>query len=201
MKTFIIAALCFCMSAQFSNAQEKVTEPSTGKMFEGKVVVNHDGTEYALQLTGVTVRKKLMFKVYGMAHYMQEPSTMSEEVAFQTVLTDGKAKEIVMDFARDVDRKKIQDAYRDGFKENASEEDVKKLQPMIDQFVGFFSKDVKENDRFILRWFPGGTIIAVVQGETKPAIKEDLFARTLWSIWFGEDSIVDRNDLVSRIVK
>ncbi|HCV42961.1 MAG TPA: hypothetical protein DGH68_05720 [Bacteroidetes bacterium] len=201
MKTFIIAAVCFCMGTLYVNAQDKVTEPSTGKQFDSKVVVSYDGTNYALQLTGVTVRKKLVFKVYGMAHYMQEPTTMSMENAFQTILTDGKSKQIIMDFARDVDPQKIQGAYRDGFKENASEEDLKKLQPMIDQFVGFFAKDVKENDQFILRWLPGGTIVAIVQGEQKPAVKGELFARTLWSIWFGEESIVDREDLVSRIVK
>jgi hypothetical protein len=42
---------------------------------------------------------------------------------------------------------------------------------------------------------------AQVQGEEKPAISSPLFARVLWSIWLGEDAIVDREDLVSRCVK
>lgn len=201
MKKLIISAALCCLATLPGNAQDRVTEPSTGKSFETRVVVNYNGTDYIQQLTGVTVRKKIVFKVYGMAHYMQDPVNSSEEEAFQSILADGKAKQIVMSFVRDVDKQKIQDAYRDGFKENASADDVKRLQPLIDQFVSFFASDVKENDQFVLRWLPGGVIIAIVQGVEKPVIKDDLFARTLWSIWFGEDSIVHREDLVSRIVK
>ena len=72
------------------------------------------------------------------------------------------------------------------------------MQSQVDQFVGYFAKEVNENDQYVLRWLPGGVVIAIVQGEEKPAITGELFARTLWSIWFGEDSIVDRDDLVSR---
>ncbi len=164
------------------------------------VSFSYNNTDYSLQLTGVAVRKKMVFKVYGMAHYMQEPQKLSEEAAYKAILTDGKAKQITMNFARDVDKQKIQDTYRDGFKENVSAEDFKKIQSAIDQYVGFFSKDVKENDQFVIRWLPGGTITAIVQGEQKPAITNPVFAQTLWTIWFGEDSIVDREDLVSRII-
>jgi hypothetical protein len=37
----------------------------------------------------------------------------------------------------------------------------------------------------------------IVQGEEKPAITSQPFARALWSIWFGKGSIVDRDDLVA----
>ncbi|MBI5471171.1 MAG: chalcone isomerase family protein [Ignavibacteriae bacterium] len=199
MKTYICIAALLCFAAVSSLAQEKVTEPSTGKNFDSKVSFDYNNTDYTLQLTGVTVRKKMVFKVYGMAHYMQEPQKMSEDAAYKTVLTDGKAKQITMTFVRDVDKQKIQDTYRDGFAENSSAEDLKKIQSAIDQYVGFFTKDVKENDQFVIRWLPGGIISATVQGEQKPAITNQLFAQTLWSIWFGEDSIVDREDLVSRM--
>lgn len=201
MKNALIAIVLVCLVALPVRAQEKVVEPSTGKSFDSQVTFSYNGTDYVQQLTGVAVRKKLVFKVYGMAHYMQEPSVSTKEAAFDAMLTDGKAKQIVMTFVRDVDPQKIQDAYRDGFQENSSADDLKKLQPMIDQFVGFFKSDVKENDQFILHWLPGGIIIATVQGEQRPPIKDVLFARTLWSIWFGEDSIVHRDDLVSRIIK
>jgi len=181
-------------------AQDRVEESSTGKSFETQTVFTHNGSQYAQKLTGVTVRKKLVFKVYAMAHYMQDPAAGSKEAALESILSDGKAKQITMVFVRDVDRQKIQDAYRDGFKENATAEDLKKMQPSVDQFVSFFSSDVKEDDQFVLHWLPGGVVIANVQGTEKPEIKDPLFARTLWSIWFGEDSIVRRNDLVSRMI-
>jgi hypothetical protein len=104
-----------------------------------------------------------------------------------------------MDFARDVDAAKIRDAYLDGFKENATADEFTSIRPLVDQFVAFFSRDVKENQQFVLRWLPGGIVIAAVAGEEKPPLTSPLFARVLWSIWLGKDSIVDRSDLVSRI--
>jgi hypothetical protein len=196
----VITAILLCSAAILASAQEKIVEPSTGKSFASSVKFTLSGTEFSLQLTGVTVRKKFMFKVYGMAHYLQEPIGGSEQNIFQTILADGKAKQIVMDFARDVDYEKIRDTYKDGFKENSTSEDFKKIEPLIDQFVGAFAEGVKENDQFVLRWLSGGTVIVIVQGEEKPAIHSELFAKTLWSIWFGEDSIVDRDELVSRMV-
>jgi hypothetical protein len=43
---------------------------------------------------------------------MQDPVRVaSEEDGFKAILSDGKAKQITMDFARDVDAPKIKDAY------------------------------------------------------------------------------------------
>jgi hypothetical protein len=100
-----------------------------------------------------------------------------------------------------VDVEKIQGAYRDGFKENTTEADAKAIAPLVEQFLGYFKKEIKENDRFVLQWLPGGVIIAETQGTVHPPIKNVTFAKALWSIWMGEDSIVDREELVARVVK
>ena len=76
---------------------------------------------------------------------------------------------------------------------------IRSILPLVDEFVGFFAKEVKENQQLILRWLPGGIVVATITGEEMPAITSPLFARVLWSIWFGKDSIVDRDDLVARI--
>lgn len=185
--------------AGIAPAQETIQEPSTGKSFPVAVTYSKDGVEYPMSMTGVAVRKKLVFRVYGMAHYAQDPVKGTREEALQAMLVDGKARQITMDFARDVDAEKIRDAYMDGFRENASADELKSIQPLVDQFVGFFSKEVKENQQFVLRWLPGGVIVATVAGEEKSPLTSPLFARVLWSIWLGKNSIVDRDDLVARI--
>ena len=73
MKTTIAVAALVCFVAVLSSAQEKIAEPSTGKNFPSEVRFNVGGTDYTVKITGVAVRKKLVFKVYGMAHYIQEP--------------------------------------------------------------------------------------------------------------------------------
>ena len=182
------------------SAQETITEPSTGKTFPAEVKFTDAGKEYTLKATGTAVRKKIFFKVYGMVHYMQDPERTGEEQAFRTILTDGKAKEITMEFVRDVTTAQIRDAYRDGFKQNATTDEMKEITSLVDKFLQVFDRDVKEGDRFTLRWSPGGRIIPIVTGAEKPSIQNTTFARVLWSIWFGGDSIVDREDLVSRMV-
>lgn len=184
-----------------SRAQETVKESSTGKSFPVQLTITHEGKSYPVTLTGTAVRKKVVFKVYGIAHYAQDPQAGSEKELFAAMLTDGKAKQITMEFVRDVDVASIQNAYRDGFEENASPEESKTIAPLVQKFLAYFTNDVKENDRFVLRWLPGGTILAQTQGTDHPAITNPAFARVLWSIWMGEDSIVDRDDLVQRFVK
>ena len=205
---FLIVALLLtfapALQAQMQNdsspAQETVEESSTGKSFPAEVSFNYDGADYTLSITGTTVRKKyIVAKVYGIAHYMQDAAKSSREEAFAAALSDEKAKQITMDFARNVEPDKIQGAYHDGFKKNATDAELKEIQAQVDQFVGYFDKEVKENEQYVLRWLPGGIVLTTVQGEEKPAITSTTFARVLWSIWLGKDSIVDRNKLVSII--
>ena len=197
MKLLVLLPLVLLAAA--AAAQESVQEPSTGKSFPVVVKYTRNGTEYPMSLTGVAVRKKLVFKVYGMAHYAQDPVKAPKEEALGAMLVDGKARQITMDFARDVDAAKIRDAYLEGFRGNSTADEFTSIQPLVDQFVGFFAKEVKENQQFIVRWLPGGVVVATVAGEDKPSITSPLFARVLWSIWLGKDSIVDRDDLIARI--
>ena len=198
-RMFVGALLCAALWGPCAHAQEKVTEPSTGKAFPATVKYSSGGTDYTMSLTGTTVRKKFVFKVYAMAHYMQDPPRTSKEEVYKAILADGKAKQITMEFVRDVDPDKIKEAYTDGFKENSTSEEWKSLQGTVEKFVGYFSREVKENDQLVLRWLPGGTIVATVVGEEKPPISDPLFARVLWTIWFGKDSIVDPDELIARI--
>jgi Chalcone isomerase-like len=136
-----------------------------------------------------------------MAHYIEGMNPVkNEDEAYSAILSEGRAKQIIMTFVRNVDAKTICNTYNEGFKNNASEAEYKELKPLIDKFLGYFTKDVKENDQFLYKWTPDGNVIAVINNEEKPAISGKLFARTLWSIWFGKDSVVDREDLVARMI-
>jgi len=182
-------------------SQTMVKEPSTEKSFPSTLTFKSGSSEYTLNLTGLSVRKKYFFKVYGIAHYLQDAGTVSKADAFKACLADGKAKQITMDFARDVDNKSIIDTYNESFKEMATKEELASVQSSLTQYLGYFDKEVKENQQYILRWLPGGTILATIQGEEKPAITNETFARILWSIWLGSDSVVDRDDLVALMTK
>jgi hypothetical protein len=200
-RTTIFLIICLCIINFPVIAQNSLKEPSTEKSFPSEIKFTYNAKEYSLQCTGLAVRKKFFFKVYGMAHYIEGINTVNNKnEAYSTIIAEGKAKEIMMVFVRNVDVKSIRDTYNEGFKNNTSDAELKEIQPLIEIFLGYFSKDVKENDRFVFRWIPDGTIVVIINDEEKPAITNKLFARTLWSIWFGEDSVVDREDLVGRMI-
>ncbi|MFQ5583006.1 MAG: chalcone isomerase family protein [Calditrichia bacterium] len=201
MKYFLaIVLFVLLVVPQLLAQDDMVKESSSGKLFPKIVTFTYDSVDYKLDITGTAIRKKFVFKVYGMAHYMQDPPHGSKEEVFNAILNEDKAKQITMDFSRGVGSGKIQGAYRDGFEKNATEEELKSIQSSIDQFVGYFDKDVKENETYVLRWLPGGTVITIVQGEEKPAIKDATFAKVLWKIWLGKKSIVKRDKLVQFLV-
>jgi hypothetical protein len=201
MRYLLAIGVLLCLCIPLARGQDKVKEPSTEREFPSTVSFSYAGKDYSLAITGVAVRKKIIIKVYGMAHYMQEPGKMTEEDAYKAILTEGKAKQISLVFVRDVDAESIQNAYRDGFKNSVSESDYAKIKGTVDKFLAYFSSPAKENDSFTYRWLPGGIVVVIAQGQEKPALTDPLFARALWTIWFGEDSIVDREDLVERMLK
>ena len=194
----VVILLVFCICP--SPTQSIVEESSTGKHFPATVSFQYGGKVYSLTVTGVSVRKKLVFKGYGIAHYMDEAGFEDRDAAFAAALSDTHAKQITMDFARDIDVEKMQKAFREGFKKSASDEEAKAIDALVDQFIGYFDNDVKKNDQFVLRWLPGGTVVAIVQGEEKESITNVTFATVLWRIWLGKHSVVNRKNLVAMTV-
>lgn len=198
MKRFTLALSLFSLvsGAALAGASGNMVEES-GKQFPAQLTFSHAGKDYAMTLTGTATRKKMFIKVYAVAHYMQDAQQGSKDALLKEAMTDGKAKQITMTFSRDVDAGKIIDAYREGFKKNATQAELQSIQPHIDTFCGYFAKaDVKEDQQYILRWLPGGVVLTNVLGQDKAAITDETFARVLWSIWLGKDSIVNAEDLV-----
>jgi len=191
-------ALCAVLAAGPAAAQETVEE--AGKHFPVTVSLDVGGETQMLALTGTAVRKKFVVKVYAIAHYMAAGPFASEEAALAAALEDGPARQLTLDFNRGVGADKIQGAFREGFEKNATAEEAGNIQAAVEQFVGYFASDVAENEQYVLRRLPDGTVLTTVAGEEKPAITNPDFARVLWRIWLGEKAIVDRKKLVRRAV-
>ncbi|UCH83269.1 MAG: chalcone isomerase family protein [Candidatus Latescibacterota bacterium] len=196
----LVAVILAAVWLSAARSQNEIEEPSTKKRFPASVEFQHGGRAYQLTIAGVDVRKKVVFKVYAIAHYMDKTEFKDINEALDSALSDAYAKQITMDFARDVDVEKIQDAYHKGFEKNATDEEAEVIEPFVSTFVGYFTEDVKENDRYVLRWLPDGVVLTLIKGEEKAPIENVTFARVLWRIWLGEKSIVDRKDLVELIV-
>lgn len=177
-----------------------VRETSTGKVFPTSVYFVQNEGSYSLSITGLAVRTRFFFKIYCLAHYMQDPPTGSTGAILQAIMSDSQAKQVTMHFVRDVSADRIQHALLDGFQRNTTDSELAVIQPFVEQFTRAIYRDVKEDDQFVIRWLPGGTTTSVFEGREVTNITSAPFAKVLWSIWFGEHSVVNRDHLLRFLV-
>lgn len=172
-----------CMLASFSLYAE-MTDKATGLTFPEHVTFNFEGKDYQLTATGVATRKKFMFKVYSVAHYLQEGGQTKE------ILNDHFAKQLTIKWARNVPASKIQEGYQESLGDTQGD---------AGKFISFFNQDAKAGDEYILRWIPEGNLEVLINGSEVGMIKNGAFAKRVWEIWFGSKNIVDKNALMSFI--
>lgn len=185
--------------------QEKLEDQNLANQFSNNVAIDYNGEELELSLTGLTIRKKFIFKVYSIAHYIETDNDVSDvEITdkdiYKTILQYSGAKQISMIFMRSLTAVQIKESLTSGIKKNSAEGEYQLILSSVETFNRAITADVKENDEFTLRWLPDGTLISLFQGQEISAIKDPRFARIIWSIWFGEKSIVNREALVEKLL-
>lgn len=179
------------------SAEDKIKDPLTGETFPLVVSFEHEGTQFHLQATGVSTRKKFFVKVYSVASYLQDGADTTGGDKFDLILQENKAKQLTLKWTHNASAKKVQEGYIESFKNTLSENDYNQLQGDIKKYIQFFNLDVQKGDEHILRWLPGGYIEVLINGHKAGTLTNPIFAKGLWSIWFGAKSVVNRNNLTS----
>jgi hypothetical protein len=72
------------------------------------------------------------------------------------------------------------------------------LQRDINQSLEFFNQGVQKGEEHVLRWIPGGTLEVYINGKKVGTIQNEAFVKSLWDLWFGPKSVVDRDQLISQ---
>lgn len=195
MRGFAAPVLAVALVGGLVQADEVTEEPWPSLGFPAEVSVRIGETPTQLALTGTDVLRKYFVDVYWVAHYMEDPPDGSGASIIETVLTDGSAKQIILQFVRDVKAKRLQRGVREDLRRSATDAELSEMAPIVERFVNAV-KDAQTDDRFILRWLPGGQILAAYRDEVVFDVTNLTFARVLWSIWFGEKAIVEPEALV-----
>jgi hypothetical protein len=192
--------LSLAMSSLFHSAyaQNEIRDDVTGLAFPREITFQHDNKDYHLQATGVATRKKLFVKVYSIASYLQAGDYNSSNI-MQQILSDDTAKQLTIKWAHDVELEKIVGAYKEGFQKAFSESERAQLQADIQKYLSAFGSSVKKGDEHVIRWLPGGYVEVLFNGTKAGDVKNANFAKGLWSIWFGPNSIVEKERLVSLV--
>lgn len=162
-----------------------VATPALARKFEGvnlPETVTVEGKE--LKLNGAGLRKKFVFSVYVAALYLENPSRQASEV-----INSDQPKQVVMVMLRDLDKKSIVDAIREGFQKNAGEK-LPALKERLDKFAASVP-DVKKGDNLTITYVPGeGTTVTSKTGKAAKVEGKD-FADALFSVWLGQNAVQD----------
>lgn len=191
MKSKILSCLAlFCAITLHAD----VTDEATGISFPSEVSFDYEGKTYDLDVTGVSTRKKLIIKVYSVAHYLQKEAQGADRL--DKILSDENAKQLTIKWARNVPLEKILSGYHDSFK-SVIPSPSPEQQKNIETYTSFFKQEANKGDEHVIRWIPGGIIEVEVNGTKAGTITNSQFARDLWNIWFGNKSVVNKDKLMS----
>ena len=202
----VIKSIVLCITLiSVVQAEDRHSETDAVNQFPHNITVEYNNEQLDLFLTGLTIRKKFFLKIYSMAHYIeQKPDDSGLDVSgnkiYSNILHHNNTKQISMVFLRELTAEQIQKSLISGIKLNTNKEEYLQILPQVEEFTHAIYENVKQNDEFILRWFPDGTIVSIFQDEEISSIKNDKFARALWSIWFGNHSVVDRESLIKKLI-
>lgn len=175
--------------------------------FSNNLTVDHHEEPLTLLLTGQAMRSKFVFSVYDIAHYSDSLSPLTttrptpDEDVFDNILQSGGTKQISMVFRRDLKASQIQKALSEGVKSNCVGDEYERVAADLETFRTAINQNVKKHDRFVMRWLPDGKLISIYEDEVISEIDNAMLARLLWSIWFGENSVVDRDKLVEKLTR
>jgi hypothetical protein len=139
------------------------------------------GTEpTTLTLTGVAMRKKLLFNVYAVGSYVQEGAKVktAEDLAAADV-----PKMLHLILERDIDGKDLAQAFTEAIRLNypapTFDGDIAKLSDALK------SKNLKKGDQLQIIHVPGVGVEFNLNGKVDVVITNMAFAKAVWEIYLG----------------
>jgi hypothetical protein len=136
-----------------------------------------------LQLNGLGVRTKVIFKVYAAGLYLQDKKSTVEDV----LAADGPRRmQLVM--MRDTTSDAFGDAFMSGINNNLDTKDKTKIVTQISKFGEMFAllEALKKGDVLDLDWVPGQGTTCYLNGKRIGDITPDIaFYNAILKIWLG----------------
>lgn len=151
-----------------------------GQKFEPTVQVGGQ----TLNLNGVGLRRRAIFKVYVAGLYTGQKSTNAA-----TLISDKGPRRVSLRLLRDVDSGSFIDSFNDGLKSNVSEAQLAALKPQIDALMATIKSvgEAKKGDVIDFDYVPdAGTRVSVNGKARGDAIAGSEFFAAVLRIWLGE---------------
>lgn len=143
-----------------------------------------DGVEQPLLLNGAGVREKFFVDVYVAALYL--PRTQQ---GVGSLLSNPPANRVMMHFVyREVTKKKLGDAWREGFRNNLTVDAYTALAARLERFIGLFG-DMHAGDYVWLDHLPGQGTRVSINGRQVGMIAGTDFNSALLAVWVGKKPV------------
>lgn len=136
-----------------------------------------------LQLNGLGVRTKVIFKVYAAGLYLTEPATTVE-----AVLKNEAPRRMQLVMMRDVTSEEFGNSFMSGINNNLEAQEKTRIVTQISKFGEMFAQidALKKGDVLDLDWVPGSGTTCYLNGkkigETTPDVA---FHNAVLKIWLG----------------
>jgi hypothetical protein len=196
MSRFSTLALLGIALATPCLAQESVGVPGSSNRFETKIESKVKGKKVKLNLTGVAMRKKLIFNVYAVGSYLEDGKKVKtpEELA---ALDATKQIHLIME--RDVAGTDVADSFRTAIRANYP---APEFNDELDELTNYLAaQTIRQGDHVWLTHVQGTGLHVILVGKAEKLIKNPRFARAVWDIYFGKNNLGDavKNGLTSRL--
>lgn len=172
-----IAVLALSMAALAAHAQPVEME---GQKFDPTVQVGGQ----TLNLNGVGLRRRAIFKVYVGGLYVPQKSTSAT-----AVINDKGPRRVALRMLRDVDADSFIESLNDGLKNNSSEAQLSALKPQIDALTSTLKSigEAKKGDAINFDYTPDAGTRITVNGQPRGnAIPGAEFFAAVLRIWLGD---------------
>ena len=197
MRGIIDTAIVALFLAAPAPSQE-VGQPESGVTFAAR----SDGC--SLLGTGLRIKKigPIKVKVYAIGLYVSDsalagPLSLHRGHAgtaafYRDLLTGDFQKHLVLKFVRGLGKDRVQEAMREAL---TGRTDAR----LLEQFVSYFP-ETKKGQECVLRWGPGGVLVATMAGQPKPPIASREFTEAVFGLFIGEKPLQSdiKQGLVSR---
>lgn len=141
----------------------------------------------SLQLNGVGVRTRLMFKVYAAGLYVPQKSSSAA-----TLLGQKGPRRVAIGMLRNVDADTFVGALNDGLKANLSAEQLAGFKPQIDVLNANFKAvgEAKKGDQINFEFTPEAGTRIIVNGQPRgAAIPGEGFFEAVLRVWIGDKPV------------
>ncbi|HEY1086855.1 MAG TPA: chalcone isomerase family protein [Archangium sp.] len=165
MKKLLLAVSLFALPALAMDF-EGVTSPDEVTV-EGK----------SLKLNGMGLRQKFVFKVYVASLYLENKTSNANDI-----LKGDEIRRVELKMLRDLDKKAIVDAVREGFDKNSGAQ-AAALKERLDAFCDKLV-DLKKGQVLQIQYVPGKGTSVSAGAQTHNTTGKD-FADALFAVWLG----------------